>query len=101
MSLLVSRDIVFKNIPQDIIIDPTRITTFLTWQSPTYLLQKENTALAEYTCDVGLLDCKINLLVTPLLDGIESTQLTCEITADFELVPTSDPCNPNTSLVPL
>lgn len=100
MSPLVSRDIVLKNIPQDTTIDPTHITTSLTWQSPTYLLQKEDTLLSEYTCDADHEECKINLLVIPLLDGTESTQLICEIVSDFELVPTSDPCNPNTSLVP-
>lgn len=36
-----------------------------------------------------------------MLDGMESSQLTCEITTDFELVPTTEPCNPNTSIVPV
>lgn len=35
-----------------------------------------------------------------MLDGVESSQLTCEIMTDFELVPTTEPCNPNTSIVP-
>ena len=38
--------------------------------------------------------------MTPKLDGADSSQLTCEITTDFELVPTTDACNPNTSIVP-
>ena len=44
---------------------------------------------------------KRNLRVAALLDGIESSQLTCEITADFDIISTSDPCNPNTSIVPI
>ncbi len=55
----------------------------------------------EYTCDSSQSDCKINLLFNPLLDGLESSKLTCEITADFPLETTADPCNPNTSLVPV
>lgn len=35
-----------------------------------------------------------------MLDGVESSQLTCEIMTDFELVPTTEPCNSNTSIVP-
>jgi hypothetical protein len=55
----------------------------------------------EYSCDSTKTECKINPKVTPQLDGIPSTKLTCEITADFTLVPSaSDPCNPNTSTIP-
>lgn len=70
------------------------------WQSPSYLLLKEDGNLPEYICDSGNSDCKINLLVMPLVDGIGSSELTCEVLSDFELIPTLDPCNPNTSLVP-
>lgn len=81
-------------------IDPLRVTSTREWQSPSYLLLKEDTSLPEYTCDPEEPECKINLKVTALLDGVESSLLTCEITSDFEIVPTSDPCNPNTSIVP-
>lgn len=81
-------------------IDPLRVTQTREWQSPTYLLLKDDTSLSEYLCDPEETECKINLKVTPLLDGIESSLLTCEITSDFDFVPTTDPCNPNTSVVP-
>lgn len=71
------------------------------WQSPSYLQNKEDTSLTEYSCDPEEAECKINLKVTPMLDGVESSQLTCEIITDFELVPTTEPCNPNTSIVPV
>ena len=45
-------------------------------------------------------NAKWNLKITPLLDGGVSSQLICEVTSDFTLVPTSDPCNPNTSILP-
>jgi len=73
----------------------------LAWQSPTYLLLKEDVTLSEYTCDPAQSDCKINLLVTPMADGASSSKLTCVITADFDLISGADPCNPNTSIVPL
>jgi endonuclease YncB( thermonuclease family) len=81
-------------------IDPLRVTHSREWQSPSYLLAKDDTSLIEYVCDPEESECKINLKVTPLLDGVESTLLTCEISSDFELVPTTDTCNPNTSIVP-
>jgi endonuclease YncB( thermonuclease family) len=81
-------------------IDPLRVTHTREWQSPSYLLLYEDTSLGEYSCDAEQEECKINLKVTPMLDGTESSLLTCEITSDFEIVPTSDPCNPNTSIVP-
>ena len=81
-------------------IDPLRVTYTKEWQSPTYLLLKEDTSLMEYTCDHSQTECKINLKITPLLDGADSSSLTCEIASDFEIIPTSDPCNPNTSIVP-
>lgn len=81
-------------------IDPLRTTFVREWQSPSYILEKENTTLAEYFCDSEQSECKVNLKITPLLDGEESSQLTCEIITDFELIPTSDPCNPNTSIAP-
>lgn len=82
-------------------IDPLRVTYTREWQLPTYLLLKEDVSLMEYTCDSAQTECKINLKITPLLDGASSSILTCEIASDFEIVPTSDPCNPNTSIVPV
>lgn len=81
-------------------IDPLRVTYTREWQSPTYLLLKEDISLTEYVCDSTQTECKINLKITPLLDGVDTSSLSCEITSDFEIIPTSDPCNPNTSLVP-
>jgi micrococcal nuclease len=81
-------------------IDPLRVTHTREWQSPSYLQNKEDTSLTEYSCDMQESECKVNLKIAPMLDGIESSQLTCEITTDFELVPTTEPCNPNTSFVP-
>ncbi len=81
-------------------IGPLRVTYTREWQSPTYLLLKEDTSLAQYTCDPTQPECKINLKITPLLDGAGSSALTCEITSDFDIIPTTDPCNPNTSIVP-
>jgi hypothetical protein len=81
-------------------IDPLRVTHAREWQSPTYLISKEDISLSEYACDPEQAECKINLKIAALLDGIESSQLTCEITSDFEIIPTTDPCNPNTSVVP-
>lgn len=81
-------------------IDPLRVTHTREWQSPTYLLLKDDTSLSEYICDPEQEECKINLKVTPMLDGTESSLLTCDITSDFEIVPTSDACNPNTSIIP-
>lgn len=81
-------------------IDPLRVTHTREWQSPSYLLLKEDTSLSEYSCDPEQEECKMNLKITPMLDGVESSLLTCEITSDFEIVTTSDPCNPNTSIVP-
>lgn len=90
-----------RNSPEITTIDPTRITSKISWQSPSYLVEKDNITLTEYNCDPTQPECKMNLLVTPFLDGVESTKLTCHITSDFELVPTSDPCNPNTSIIPI
>jgi endonuclease YncB( thermonuclease family) len=81
-------------------IDPLRVTHTRDWQSPSYLLLKDDISLSEYSCDPEQEECKINLKVTPMLDGVESSLLSCEITSDFDIVPTSDPCNPNTSIVP-
>ena len=100
-SLLTTREILLKNPPVDTTIDPTRVTFALEWQQTTYLLLKEDTSLAEYTCDPDQAECKINLFVTPFLDGTSSSRLTCEITSDFSLIATSEPCNPNTSIVPV
>lgn len=100
-TLLVTREILLKNPLVDTSIDPLRVTSTLAWQSPTYLLLKEDVSLMEYTCDISQPECKVNPLFTPLLDGVESSLLTCEITSDFLLEPTLDPCNFNTSLVPV
>ncbi len=101
-ALLTTREILLKNPPIDTTIDPLRVTSSLAWQSPTYLLLLENTTLWEYTCDPAQTECKINPVVTPFLDGIVSSKLTCSIAADFEMIPSvSDPCNPNTSIVPV
>lgn len=81
-------------------IDPLRVTHNREWQSPSDIQNKEDTSLTEYLCDPEVAECRINLKVTPMLDGVESSQLTCEIITDFELVPTTEPCNPNTSIVP-
>lgn len=81
-------------------IDPLRVTHTREWQSPSYLQNKEDTSLTEYICDPEQAECKINLKIAPMLDGVESSQLACEIVTDFELVPTTEPCNPNTSVVP-
>ncbi len=69
------------------------------WQSPSYLISKDDPSLSEYICDTEQDECKVNLKVIPMLDGVESSLLSCEITSDFEIIPTSDPCNPNTSTV--
>jgi len=71
------------------------------WQNWTDLLLNNEPNLSEYTCDPDKTECRVNLLVIPLLDGVVSSDLTCEVTADFELVPTQDsPCNLHTSIVP-
>lgn len=80
-------------------IDPLRVMHTREWQSPSYLLSKEDSSLATYMCDTAEPECKINLKVTPMLDAVESSLLTCEITSDFEIVSGTDPCNPNTSIV--
>ncbi len=90
----------FKISHPDGSIDPLRVTMLREWQSPSYILQKEDSSLTEYVCDSSQPECKVNLKITPLLDGGVSSQLTCQVTSDFTLVPTSDPCNPNTSIVP-
>lgn len=90
----------FKIFHPDGSIDPLRVTMLREWQSPTYLPQKDDVSLTEYACDSAQSDCKVNLKITPLLDGLVSSLLTCEVSSDFTLVPTSDPCNPNTSVVP-
>jgi len=82
------------------IVAPT-YSVVLEWQLATYLLAKEDTTLSEYTCDSSKPECKINLKITPQKDGVNDTQLTCFITADFDLIPSvSDVCNPNSSIVP-
>lgn len=100
-TIVQSSSITFKNSPKEVSIDLSRVSIDMSWQSPTYLLSKENTTLSEYTCDSEQSECKINLLITPKLDNTTSSQVTCDITADFTLIATSDPCNPNTSVVPV
>lgn len=89
-----------NSLVEEEILDSSRVSVSLEWQSPTYLIEKLDTSLSEYSCDSEQADCKINPKITPLLDNISSSQLTCNISASFELIPTTDPCNPNTSLVP-
>lgn len=98
--VLQTSTIVIKNTSEENSIKPERVTYTKEWQSPTYLLSKEDITLSEYVCDPEQSECKINPLFLPLLDGSVSSRLVCLVEADFELVPTSDPCNPNTSLVP-
>lgn len=81
-------------------LDPLRVTHAREWQSPSYLQNKEDTSLTEYYCDPEESECRVNLKIAPMLDGVESSQITCEIVTDFELVSTTEPCNPNTSIVP-
>jgi len=100
-NLLQTRTILLKNNPVIDTIDPVRVTMTKEWQSPSTLLLSADVSLAEYACDPEKPECKINPKLTPILDGIESALLTCEIISDFEIVPTSDPCNPNTSIVPI
>lgn len=52
----------------------------------------------EYSCDGEKTECKINLLVSPKLDGAESTKLTCRIFTDFGQG--ENDCNPDTFSVP-
>jgi len=62
---------------------------------------QDDLTLLEYTCNPEAESCQINLLVTPQKNGLEDSQLTCALIADFELLPsTSDPCNPLQSVVP-
>lgn len=84
----------------DDVIDPLRVTHTREWQSPSYLENKDDISLTEYVCGSDQTECKINLKITPMLDGIASSQLTCEIVTDFDIVTTTEPCNPNTSIVP-
>lgn len=99
-SLIATRVIKLHNPVVDNSIDPTRVTMTLNWQNYTYLLGKEDKSLSDYVCDPSHTECKINLQLLPFLDGIASNRLTCAITTDFLLVPTTDPCNPNSSSVP-
>lgn len=100
-TILQISSVTIKNTFEDILLDPSRITITREWQTPTHLTDIENTELNEYVCDSDSPECKINLKVIPLLDWVSSSLITCEILSDFELTPTSDPCNPNTSVVPI
>jgi hypothetical protein len=66
-TLLQTSEIKIKNPPLNTDIDPTKVTMNIAWQSPTYLLSKDDTSLIAYNCDPEETECKINLLVTPLL----------------------------------
>ncbi len=98
-TVLQTSTVLIKNPVIDESIDPTKVVTDITWQQPTYLIGKEDTSKTEYTCDTSKTDCKVNLLVTPKLDGVESSKLTCHITTDFG-IEESD-CNPDTFTVPI
>jgi hypothetical protein len=87
-TVLQTSTISIKNIPEDTSINPERVSYTKEWQSPTYLITKEDNALSEYVCDTEQAECKINALFHPLLDGVDSSRLTCLVTADFELIPT-------------
>jgi hypothetical protein len=91
-------EILLKNNPPDNTIDPTRVVTDITWQQPTYLLEKEDTSKNEYACDSEKTECKINMLLVPKLDGAESNQLVCHIFTDFGIE--ENDCNPDTFSLP-
>ena len=97
-TILQTYEILLKNNPPDTTIDPTRVVTDIAWQQPTYLLGKEDVSKNEYTCDTEKTECKINVLVTPKLDGVESSKLSCHIFTDFGLE--ENDCNPDTFSVP-
>lgn len=92
-TILQTYEILLKNNPSDTTIDPTRVVTDITWQQPTYLLGKEDVSKNEYICDALKAECKINILITPKLDGVESNKLICHIFTDFGLE--ENDCNPD------
>ena len=100
-TVLQTSSVTLKNPLKEDSIDPARVSIELSWQSPTYLVSKESTMLSEYSCDPEQSECKINFLITPKLDNLPSSQFVCEIMTDFTLITTTDPCNPNTSVVPV
>jgi hypothetical protein len=81
-NVLQTSHILIKNPPEET-IDPSRVTLDLTFQQPTYLLEKEDISKEVYTCDPSKDECKVNILVSPKLDGAESSQLACRVTTDF------------------
>jgi hypothetical protein len=87
-----------RNPPVDTTIDPTRVVTDITWQQPTYLLEKEDISKTTYSCNTSEPECKANLLVVPKLDGTETSKLSCHITTDFGI--DEHDCNPDTFIVP-
>ena len=97
-STLQTYNITIKNPTIDTTIDPTKVVTDITWQQPTYLLEKDDLSRSGYTCDPEKSECRINMIVTPKLDGIESPRLSCRITSDFGIE--EDDCNPDTFSVP-
>ena len=96
--ILSTRTINFHHTQANISIDPTHVVTDIDWQQPTYFLEKDDNGKTEYTCDPTKTECRANLLVTPKLDGVESTQLTCRITTDFGIE--ENDCNPDTFTIP-
>jgi hypothetical protein len=96
--LLKTSTITLKNIPGDTTIDPTRVVTDIIWQQPTYLLEKDDTSKTAYSCNPSEPECRVNLLVSPKLDGEESSKLSCHIMTDFGIE--ENDCNPNTFTVP-
>jgi hypothetical protein len=59
---------------------------------------REGDGQMTYVCDKAKTECKINLLVTPKLDVVSSSKLSCHITTDFGFEVNS--CNPDTFVVP-
>lgn len=96
--LLQTSAITIKNPPVETVIDPTKVVADISWQQPTYLLEKEDTSKNTYTCDSDKTECKINLLVVPKLDGAESSKLSCHIITDFGVE--ENDCNPDTLTIP-
>jgi len=97
-TLLQTSTLTLRNTPIDESIDPTKVVTDIIWQQPTYLLEKEDISKSEYTCDPTKAECRVNILVTPKLDGVESSKLSCHMTTDFGTE--ENDCNPDTFSIP-
>lgn len=96
--ILKTYEVTLKNPVIDNTIDPTRVMMDITWQQPTYLLEKENSTATAYTCDPDKAECRVNFLVIPKLDGVESSRLSCHIITDFDIE--ENDCNPDTFSIP-